>query len=138
MPDNFITFMNENNYKYSELTKVVIGLAMKVHRKLGLGFPEIVYKRALTIELKKAGLSFVEEKEQPIFYEEEWVGTGRVDILLEEKVLLELKAISEVDNASYNQIQNCLEAFKIEVGLLINFGSTSLQFKRFVNKSIES
>ena len=78
------------------------------------------------------------EKEQPIFYEEEWVGARRVDILVEEKVLLELKVISEVNNASYNQIQNCLEAFKIEVGLLINFGSTSLQFKRFVNKSIKS
>lgn len=126
----------EENYKYSELTKIIIGLAMKVHRKLGLGFPEVVYKRALIIELKKAGLLFVVEKEQAIFYENEWVGARRVDILVEEKVLLELKAISEVNNASYNQIQNCLEAFKIEVGLLINFGSTSLQFKRFVNKNI--
>ncbi len=126
----------EENYKHSELTKIVIGLAMKVHRKLGLGFPEVVYKRALIIELKKAGLLFMVEKEQAIFYENEWVGARRVDILVEEKVLLELKAISEVNNASYNQIQNCLEAFKIEVGLLINFGSTSLQFKRFVNKNI--
>ena len=103
-----------------------------------MGFPEVVYKRALIIELKKAGLSFLVEKEQVIFYENEWVGARRVDILVEEKVLLELNAISEVNNASYNQIQNCLEAFKIEVGLLINFGNTSLQFKRFVNKNIQS
>ena len=109
---------------------------MKVHTQLGLGFPEVVYKRALIIELKKAGLLFLVEKEQDIFYGNEWVGARRLDILVEEKILLELKAISELNNAHYNQIQNRLQAFKIKVGLLINFGNTSLQFKRFVNKNI--
>ena len=126
----------EVNYKYSELTKAIIGLSMKVHTQLGLGFPELVYKRALVIELKKAGLLFLVEKEQDIFYGNEWVGKRRVDILVEEKVLLELKAVSEFNNAHYNQIPNCLKAFKIEVGLLINFGNTSLQFKRFVNTNV--
>ncbi len=110
---------------------------MKVHRKLGPGFPEIVYQRALIIELRKAGLSIAVEKEQAIFYDDEWVGARRVDILVEEKVLLELKAISEFSSSNYNQIQNCLEAFKIEVGLLLNFGNTSLQFKRFVNNRVQ-
>ncbi len=129
--------MIEENYKYSDLTKTIIGLAMKVHRKLGPGFPEIIYKRALIIELKRAGLSFVVEKEQEIFYDEESIGARRVDILVEDKVLLELKAISEFRPIDFSQIQNCLEVFKIEVGLLINFGAMSLQFKRFVNSKIQ-
>jgi len=128
--------MMDDNYKYAELTKVVIGLAMKVHRKLGPGFLEIIYKRALIIELKKAGLSFVVESEQEIFYDEECIGARRVDILVEEKVLLELKAISEFRPIDFSQIQNCLEVFRIEVGLLLNFGAMSLQFKRFVNSKI--
>ena len=128
--------MEEDNYKYSELTGVIIGLAMKVHRKLGPGFPEIIYKRALVIELKRAGLAFVVEKEKDIFYDEECIGARRVDILVEDKVLLELKAISDFKPIDYNQIQNCLEVFKIEVGLLLNFGAMSLQFKRFVNSKI--
>lgn len=126
----------EDNYKYSELTKLIIGLAMKVHRKLGPGFPEIIYKRALIIELKKAGLNFVVEKETEIFYDEKSIGSRRVDILVDEKVLLELKAISEFRPIDLSQIQNCLEVFKIEVGLLLNFGTMSLQFKRFVNSKI--
>ena len=129
--------MTDDNYKYSELTKAIIGLAMKVHRKLGPGFPEIIYKRALIIELKKAGLLFVVEKEQEIFYEDECIGARRVDVFVEEKVLLELKAISEFRPIDLNQIQNCLEVFKIEVGLLINFGAMSLQFKRFVNSKMQ-
>lgn len=128
--------MIEGNYKYSELTQAIIGLAMKVHRKLGLGFPEIVYQRALIIELKKAEFSFDVEKQQPIFYDDQWVGARRIDILAEGKVLLELKAVSEFTPANFNQIQNCLEAFRLEVGLLINFGSSSLQFKRFVNNKL--
>jgi len=128
--------MVEVNYKYTELTGVIIGLAIKVHRKLGPGFPEIIYKRALIVELKKAGLSYVVEKETDIFYEEEWVGARRVDILVEEKVLLELKALSELRPIDLCQIQNCLEVFRIEVGLLLNFGAISLQFKRFVNSKV--
>lgn len=110
---------------------------MKVHRKLGPGFPEIIYKRAVIIELRKAGLAFIAEKEKDIFYDEERIGARRVDILVEEKVLLELKALSEFKPIDFSQIQNCLEVFKIEVGLLINFGAMSLQFKRFVNSKIE-
>lgn len=86
--------------------------------------------------MRKAGLSFVVEKEQEIFYDKESIGARRVDILVEEVVLLELKAISEIGPIDICQIQNCLEVFKIEVGLLINFGALSLQFKCFVNNKI--
>lgn len=107
---------------------------MKVHSKIGLGFPEKVYQRALAIELRKAGISFVLEKPQDVFYDNEWVGTRRVDFIIENILLVEIKAISEMASKEYNQIQNYLEAFNMEVGLLINFGCPSLQFNRFVNK----
>ncbi len=126
--------MDQVNYKHSELTQKVIGLAMKVHSKIGLGFPEKVYQRALAIELRKAGINFVLEKAQDVFYDNEWVGTRRVDFIIENILLVEIKAISEMASKEYNQIQNYLEAFNMEVGLLINFGCPSLKFNRFVNK----
>lgn len=121
-------------YKYSDITEKVIGAAMKVHRYLGNGFQEVIYQRCLVIEFEKMGLRFEREKEQPIFYEGISVGTRRVDFLVEDKVLVELKAIIELENVHLAQAINYLEAFDLEIGLLINFGNTSLQFKRLQNK----
>ena len=121
-------------YKYSDITEKVIGAAMNVHRYLGNGFQEVIYQRCLVIEFEKMGLRFEREKEQPIFYEGISVGTRRVDFLVEDKVLVELKAIIELENVHLAQAINYLEAFNLEVGLLINFGATSLQFKRLQNK----
>ena len=118
--------------KYHELTEKIIGCAMKVHRHFGLGFPEIVYKRALIIELEKIGLKLKQETEKDIIYEEKLIYKRRLDLIVEDVILIELKAIKEVDNGDYNQILNYLRVFKIEVGLLINFGSASLQFKRLI------
>ena len=120
-------------YKYSELTSMIIGGAMKVHRVIGPGFPEIIYLRCLFIELKKRGLTCETEIERDIIYEGINVGSRRLELMVNGIVIVELKAIAELENLNYNQVLNYLKIFKIEVGLLINFGNTSLQFKRFAN-----
>jgi len=118
-------------YKYQDITEKVIGCAITVHNFLGPGFPEIVYERCLIIEMKRLGLNCISQVERKIFFHDILVGKRRIDILVEQKVLLELKAISEVDNSCYNKIINYLKVFGFEVGLLLNFGKSSLQFKRF-------
>lgn len=109
---------------------------MKVHSFLGNGFPEVIYQRSLEIEFKNAALSYYREIEQNIYYDNILVGTRIVDFMVEEKELVELKAISELTEQHYSQILNYLKAYKLEIGLLINFGSKSLQFKRFINSNL--
>ena len=106
---------------------------MKVHRYFGLGFPEIVYKRALIIELSKLELKVKQEMEKDIIYDDQLIYKRRLDLIIEEVILVELKAIKEVGDEDFNQILNYLKVFKMEVGLLINFGASSLQFKRLIN-----
>jgi len=119
--------------QYGDLTEKIIGCAMKVHRYFGLGFPEIIYQRALIIELEQLGLKCRAEVEKDIYYEEYFIGKRRLDLIVADKILVELKAISELDKSSYNKIINYLKVFKIEIGLLLNFGAESLQYKRFIN-----
>jgi len=121
--------------EYNDLTRAIIGCAMAVHRKLGRGFPEVVYQRALAIELYKNGFSAEREVDLSIFYENEKVGSRRVDFFVEKRVLVELKAVECLLAAHHVQIINYLEAFKLPVGLLLNFGSSSLEFKRFVKST---
>ncbi len=121
------------DYKHSELTGKINGCAMKVHRIIGPGFPEVIYMRCLIIELKNAGLSCEAEVERDIYYEGIKVGSRRLDLLVNNTVIVELKAVTEVEPIFYNQIINYLKVFKIEVGLLINFGNISLQYRRFAN-----
>ena len=123
-----------NDYKYSDITQKIIGCAMKVHSTLGNGFQEVIYQRCLAIEMEKQGLGFVREQEQTIYYEGVEVGTRRVDFFVENKILVELKAVIKLENVHLAQAINYLEAFNLEVGLLINFGSTSLEFKRLQKK----
>jgi len=106
---------------------------MQVHRKVGCGFQEVIYQRSLGVELKKAGIRFEREFEMPIYYDEERVGSRRVDILVEDRIPVELKAVVELDDVHLAQAKNYLEAYKLRVGLLINFGATSLQFRRLIN-----
>ena len=120
--------------KYEELTHKIIGCAMKVHSTLGNGFQEVIYQRALAIEMQLAGIQFNREYEMPVFYREEQIGTRRVDFLVEGEVSVELKAISELTRANFAQAINYLEAYNLEVGLLINFGETSLKVSRLENK----
>ena len=119
-----------NLYKYADLTEKIIGCSMKVHSTIGNGFQEVIYQRCLAIELEKQGLGFEREMERTIFYEGIQVGTRRVDFFIEDKILLELKAVIKLENVHLAQAINYLEAFNMEVGLLINFGSKSLEFKR--------
>lgn len=118
---------------YQELTHKIIGCAMKVHSTLGNGFQEVIYQRALAIEMRKVHLEFAREMEMIIYYEGEEIGTRRVDFFVEGKIMVELKAIIELNDTNLNQCRNYLEAYNLPVGLLINFGSNSLQYKRIYN-----
>lgn len=126
--------MIKKEYKYSELTGKIIGCAMRVHTSLGNGFQEVIYQRAMAIEMEDSGLSFSREHEMPVYYKQQQIGTRRVDFLTEETVSVELKAITALEDIHLAQAINYLEAYDLEVGLLINFGAKSLQHKRIVNR----
>ena len=117
-----------------ELTYKIIGCALKVHNTLGNGFQEVIYQRCLAIELEKKGLIYEREKEMPIYYEGFEVGTRRADFIIEEKIMVEIKAIIQLEDVHLAQGLNYLTAYNLETGLLINFGSTSLQTKRLFKK----
>ncbi|MBX2894523.1 MAG: GxxExxY protein [Cyclobacteriaceae bacterium] len=116
-----------------DITYKIIGCAMKVHNTLGNGFQEVIYQRCLAIELERSGLSFGREIEQSIFYEGIDVGTRRADFVVEEKVIVELKAIINLEDVHLAQAKNYVVAYDFPTGLLINFGSTSLQYKKVFN-----
>jgi GxxExxY protein len=122
------------NLKHSDITQKIIGASFEVHKFLGNGFQEVIYQRALAWEMKQASLEFNREIEQDIFYKDlpEPIGTRRADFVVENKVLVELKAIIKLEDVHLAQALNYLRAYRLEVGLLINFGSKSLEFKRLV------
>jgi GxxExxY protein len=121
-----------------ELTFKIIGCAMKVHNTLGNGFQEVIYQRCLAIELERAGLEFAREVEQTIYYEGINVGTRRADFVVENIVTVELKALTNLEDVHLAQAKNYVVAYKFEKGLLINFGSTSLQYKLIFNPNPNS
>jgi GxxExxY protein len=124
----------ETELKHKDVTEKIIGAAFDVHSFLGSGFPEVIYQRALAYELKRRDINFQREIEQKIYYRDlpEPIGTRRADFVVDEKIIIELKAIMQLEDGHYAQILNYLKAYKMEVGLLINFGSRSLTFKRVV------
>ena len=124
--------MNDIN----DLTRKIIGCAMKVHNTLGCGFQEVVYQKALAIEMRLQGLAFEQEREMSIYYSGELVGKRRVDFFVENLVMVELKALEKVESIHKNQAINYLEAYGIADGALINFGGLSLDFKRVYNKKL--
>lgn len=131
--------MTENNYtneKYplSNLTGKIIKCAIEVHNHLGNGFQEVIYQRALSIEFALQNIPFEREFEMPLFYKGEQIGTRRVDFFIDGKVMVEIKAVIQLEEVHLAQAINYLEAYKMDVGLLINFGSKSLDFKRVMNK----
>lgn len=123
----------KEQYKYSELTGKIIGCAMEVHKRLGNGFQEVIYQRALEIEMKLTGIEFSREHEMPIFYRDEQIGTRRVDFLVGDLVSVELKALTKLEDVHLAQAINYLEAYNLEIGLLINFGAKSLEYRRLIN-----
>ncbi|MEX0813909.1 MAG: GxxExxY protein [Chitinophagales bacterium] len=129
--------MIRQKYKYSELTSKIIGCAMTVHSALGNGFQEVIYQRALEIEMADQGIGFSREHEMPIYYKQQQIGTRRVDFLVEGIVSVELKAIIKLEDVHLAQAINYLEAYDLEIGLLINFGSESMGFKRIQNKKFK-
>ncbi len=126
--------MIKQEYKYSELTEKIIGCAMTVHKTLGNGFQEVIYQRALEIEMHLAGIAFRREFPMHIFYRGVQIGTRRVDFFVEEKISVELKAVIKLEDVHFAQAINYLEAYNLQIGLLINFGEPSLNFKRLTNK----
>ena len=120
--------------KYKGITQKIIGASFEVHKFLGNGFQEVIYQRALAYEMRTAGLEFAREIEQDIFYKDlsEPIGRRRADFIVEGKVLVELKAMIQLEDVNLAQVLNYLKAYKLEVGLLINFGSKSLTYKRLV------
>lgn len=128
--------MERNTGEINTLTHKIIGCAMQVHRTLGNGFQEVIYQRALGIELAFQGVSYVREMEIELFYREQHIGTCRVDFFVEGKIMVEIKAIEKLEEVHKAQAINYCEAYHIADGLLINFGSKSLDFKRVYNKNL--
>jgi len=120
----------------NDLTHKIIGCAMKVHNTLGNGFQEVIYQKALAIEMNLQGLEFEREKEMPIYYNKELIGKRRVDFFVENYVMVELKAFEKIEDVHKNQAINYLEVYNIADGLFINFGGISLEFKRIYNKKL--
>lgn len=130
--------MINEQYKYSELTSNIIKCSMTVHSALGNGFQEVIYQRALEIEMNLAGIEFKREFEMPIYYRNMHIGTRRVDFLVEGVISVELKALTKLEDVHFAQAINYLEAYNLEIGMLINFGERSLIFKRLANKKFKS
>ena len=130
-------YINEK-YKHSELTSKIIGCAIEVHKHLGNGFQELIYQRALEIEFRLNGINAQREFVMPLYYKGEDIGSRRVDFFVEEKIMVELKAIIQLEDVHLAQAINYLEAYNLEVGLLINFGSKSLDFKRVMSKKFHN
>jgi len=124
----------ENELKHKDITEKIIGASFEVHKFLGNGFKEVIYQRALAYEMRWQDLKFDREIEQNIYYKEldEPIGRRRADFVVEGKVLVELKAVIQLEDVHLAQILNYLRAYKLEIGLLINFGSKSLTFKRLI------
>lgn len=136
MYDELIMMIKEE-HKHSELSAKIIGCAMKVHSALGNGFQEVIYQRALAIEMAEQGIDFTREHEMPVFYKNQQIGTRRVDFLINGIISVELKAIIQLQDVHLAQAINYLEAYDLEVGLLLNFGARSLEFKRVTNKKFK-
>ncbi len=130
--------MINEKYPESELTGKIIGCCMEVHRILGNGFQEVIYQRALAIEMNQKEISYGREQEMAIFYKGEEIGTRRVDFFVEGKIMLELKAIIRLEDVHLAQAINYLEAYNMAIGLLVNFGAKSLEFKRVMKPQKKS
>ncbi len=130
--------MIKEQYKYSEITAKIIGASMEVHKILGNGFQEVIYQRALKNEMCLHQLVFAREFEMPVFYKGEQIGTRRVDFLVEEVVSVEIKALIQLEDVHLTQALNYLEAYNLEIGMLINFGAKSLQYKRLINPKFDA
>ena len=125
-------------YKYADLTHKIIGAAMRVHAELGNGFQEVIYQRAPSIEFNISGVNFEREMNMPVYYRTNNKGTRRVDFFVENKIMVEIKAMIHLEHVHLAQAKNYLEAYNLQVGLLKNFGAKSLEFKRIENTKFKT
>lgn len=125
--------MINNDYKHSALTEAIIGCAMRVHTALGKGYPEVYYQRALSLELAALGIEHQREVNQPVYYQGTTIGSRRLDFLVADCVVVELKALPALDNVHIAQTLNYLQTLQLEVALLLNFGTSRLQFRRLIH-----
>lgn len=125
-------------YKYSDITQSIIAAALEVHKILGNGFQEVIYQRALDIELANHKLLAAREIEMAVLYKGKAIGSRRVDFLINDIICVEIKALIKLEDVHLAQALNYLEAFNLEVGLLINFGAKSLEVKRLYNKKYKA
>ena len=132
------SFIKKKNMKYQDITHKIIGAAMEVHKVLGNGFQEVIYQRALEIEMTQQDLTFEREYEMDIYYKGLRIGNRRVDFFVDGTIMVELKALTVLEDVHLAQAMNYLEAYNVEIGLLINFGAKSLQFKRLYNNKLNS
>lgn len=128
--------MTKPEYIHSDITGKILSVAFEVHSYLGAGFIENVYHRAMLIECVNRNLSCESEKQLNIFYKNQKIGARTADLLFDNKVIVEIKAVSKLEDVHLAQAINYLEAFKLEVGLLLNFRYKSLEYKRFVHPSL--
>ena len=128
--------MRNEDYKYSDITSKVMKAFFKVYNSLGFGFLERVYENAMFIELNNMGLNVEKQKRLVVYYENQQIGNYFADFLIEEKVIIELKAVERLVEEHELQIINYLRATDLEVGLILNFGKKP-EFKRkiFTNKT---
>ena len=124
--------------EYQELTHNIIGAAMEVHKSLGNGFQEVIYQRALAIEMADRHIEYSREHEMKIQYKGHDIGTRRVDFFVDEKIMVEIKAVINLEDVHLAQAMNYVEAYDLKIGLLINFGATSLQFKCVHNNNLKN
>jgi GxxExxY protein len=120
-------------YPYKGLTRKVIGAAMEVHRCLGYDFLESVYESALAVELRNQNILFEQQKQIDVYYKDSLVKQFFCDFLVEEGLIVELKTIKQLTHVETGQILNYLKATRMKLGLLLNFGASSLQYKRVIN-----
>jgi GxxExxY protein len=125
--------MIDEKYKYSAITASIIGCAMEVHKILSNGFQEVIYQRALSEEFKLNGVNASREFEMNVFYKGKAIGTRRVDFLIDNVVSVELKALTKLEDVHLAQAINYLEAYNLEIGMLLNFGTKSLEYRRLIN-----
>ncbi len=122
--------------QYEDITYRIVGAAMTVHSALGSGFQEVIYQRAQEIEMKHLGISFEREKSMPVFYRNEQIGERRADFFVEGLIMVELKAVVKLEDVHLAQAMNYLEAYRMKVGLLLNFGARSLEHRRVHNNKM--
>lgn len=126
-----MTFI-KSEFKHSEITGIIIGSAFEVYNELGMGFPEKIYQRSLELELNEKQLKINREYTIPVHFKGKLVGKRRLDFVIDNKVVIEIKARPYLHDSDFIQLRNYLKIAKLEVGLLLNFGSTSLQYKRCI------